>query len=312
MKIGLIGFGSIGQRHYDNLQKYTKNIVVLSKRKDLKSVSVANDWNGFVKQGPYEVIFVTNETFKHLPTIAKCVKLKPRAIFVEKPLSHNTKGLKRLAGILKNKKISLYVGYNFQFLKPLIEIKKILQNNKLGKIYYLRLSVGQDLRVWRSRDYRLNYAAKKSWGGGVMLDLIHEINYAGWLLGEALIPKTAVIKKVSVLKINTEDCADSIFITRGGTIVSVHQDYLRPTLKRNLDIVGEKASLAWDYGDSILVIQYQDKTIKKKIIIERNLMFTEELKYFFNALKQKKYFTNLEEAIRDISNIEYLKKYAKN
>lgn len=312
MKIGLIGFGSIGQRHYNNLQKYSKSIAVLTKRKDLKDILVAPDWKSFAALGPYEVIFVTNETFKHVPAIVKSIKFKPRAIFVEKPLSHNTKGLKRLAGILKKQKISLYVGYNFHFLEPLVEIKKIIQNKTLGKIYYLRLSVGQDLRVWRKRDYRLNYAAKKSRGGGVMLDLVHEINYAGWLLGEALIPKTAVIKKVSALKINTEDCADSIFTTKSGAVVSIHQDYLRPTLKRNLEIVGEKASLNWDYGAEAIVVESKDKIFKKKNVIIRNQMFTEELKYFFNLLSKKKYFSNINEAIYDIKIISDLKKYAKN
>ncbi len=311
MKIGLIGFGSIGQRHYKNLQKYTKDIVVLTKRKDIKNALVVSDWPSFIKQGKYDAIFITNETFKHVLTIKKCIKLKPRAIFVEKPLSHNTKNLKNLAINLKKKNISLFVGYNFQFCPPLLEIKKIIQNKKLGKIYYTRVSVGQDLRVWRERDYRLNYGARKEQGGGVMLDLIHEINYTGWLLNEELIPKTAVIKKVSNLKINTEDCAESIFTTTKGAVVSIHQDYLRTPLKRNLDVVGEKGSISWDFSDNIVTINLNNKTVKKKIIIERNKMFTDELKYFFNSINKRKYFSNIDEAIKDIKNIEYLKKYAK-
>lgn len=312
MRIGLIGFGSIGRRHYENIKKYTKNIVILSSRKDLKNMPIVHNWQNFTDLGTYEAIFIFNEPFKHVSTIKKCISINPQAIFVEKPLSHNSKDLLALSKILKKKNISLFVGYNFHFLKSLQEIRKIIQSKKLGKIYYMRVSVGQDLREWRSRDYRLNYAAKKERGGGVMLDLVHEINYAGWLLGELLISKTSVIKKISNLEIDTEDCADSIFISKKGTIVSVHQDYLRIPLKRSLDIVGEKGSLEWDHSSNIMKVQFKEKTIKKKLVSKRNEMFSEELKFFFSSVKKKKFFTNIEEAIRDITNVEYLKKHAKN
>ncbi|MFH1522515.1 MAG: Gfo/Idh/MocA family oxidoreductase [Patescibacteria group bacterium] len=311
MRVGLIGFGSIGQRHYNNIKKYTNDIVILSKRKDIGNSMVVNNWFNFSAHAPFDSIFVTNETHKHIPTIRKCLGLNPGAIFVEKPISHNSNGLGALAKLLKKENISLFVGYNFHFFKPLIKIKEIIKSNKIGKIYYLRVTVGQDLREWRNRDYRFNYAVSKKTGGGVMLDLIHEINYAGWLLNEKLIPKTALIKKVSDLKINTEDCADSLFVSKNGTIVSIHQDYLRIPLRRGLEIVGSKGSLTWDYTDNIISWQIKDKVFKQKITVERNEMFKDELKYFFDLLRKKKFFTNIDEAIKDIKNIEYLKKHAK-
>ncbi|MFA6389675.1 MAG: Gfo/Idh/MocA family oxidoreductase, partial [Patescibacteria group bacterium] len=183
LKIGIIGFGSIGQRHFNNLAQYKPEITVFSKHKDVLGQAV-NNWGDFKKFGPFDAIFVTNETHKHVPTIFKCLELKPRAIFVEKPISHSLDGLAKVMEEAKKKKISLWVGYNFQFYKPFLKIKEILKSRAIGKIYYARVSAGQDLREWRKRDYRLNYGAKKFQGGGVMLDLVHEINYAGWILGE--------------------------------------------------------------------------------------------------------------------------------
>lgn len=311
MKVGLIGLGSIGQRHHDNMKKMGIDVVVWTERNDLQNMAIVKNWKSFVNSGPYDVIFVTNEPFRHLPTIQKCLPLNPKAFFVEKPFSHSSKNLVQLSKILKKKNISLFVGYNFQFFKPLQEIKRIIQSQKLGRIYYLRVFVGQDLRQWRKRDYRLNYAAKKKQGGGVMLDLIHEINYSSWILNEKLIPKTAVIKKISNLEIETEDCADSIFVSEKGTVVSIHQDYLRIPLKRSLDIIGEKGSLEWDYEENTITIQTKEKIIDKKNISERNEMFLDELKFFFGLIKKNKFFSNIDEAIRDIINIEYLKRNAK-
>jgi len=311
MRVGIIGFGSIGQRHYNNLMQYTKDIVILSKRKDIKDAMAVDNWRDFSSNKPFDIFFITNEPYKHVLTAKKCIKLNPRALFIEKPLSHQIKGLQSLAVALKLKNISAWVGYNFHFFHPLMEIKKLLQAEIVGKIYYLHISVGHDLRQWRPRDYRLNYAAKKNQGGGVTLDLIHEINYASWMLEEKLIPKAALIKKVSDLKINTEDCADSLFITKSGVPVSIHQDYLRMPMRRGLEIVGSKGSLRWNTDANNIIIQHKNKQAVKKIKADRNQMFKDELKYFFSLLEKHQFFTNIDEAIYDIYIIEKLKKYAK-
>ena len=310
MKIGLIGFGSIGKRHYENLLKHTKNIVVFSHRKDLKKIKRVNNWRAYEAAGPYDIIFITNETYKHIETIKKCLRLKPKAIFVEKPLSHNLNGLARLAAEVKKKKISLYVGYNFHFFPPYIYIKNLIDAGSLGQIYYLRASVGQDLRQWRARDYRLNYSAKRRQGGGVLLDLVHDINYPAWVLGEKLVPQAAVVRKLSNLAIDTEDCAESLFMTKNKTIVSVHQDYLRIPLRTSIEIIGSKGSLLWDSISQTVVVQSKRGEQRKKIATQRNDMFVSEIKFFLGKVRSGKFFTNLPEAIADMNIISNLKKYA--
>ncbi len=314
MKIGIIGFGSIGARHYRNLQKYSRDIVVLSRRTDLADIDAVNGWEQFEARGPFDVIFVTNGTAKHLETIRRCLTLadKPRALFIEKPLSHNTTGLAALPSLGKKAGVSIWVGYNFHFFPPYLAIKRLLDAKKLGRLYYLRASVGQDLRLWRpGRDYRSIYSAHKDKGGGVLLDLVHDINYPAWLLGESLTFRSALVRKTSNLKVNTEDCADSLFTTRRGVMVSVHQDYLRIPLKTSLEIVGSTASLTWDSQSEMMTLQTAKKESKRKITSERNEMFVAELRSFFRSLSQKTQFSNLDEAIRDMRLIESIKKYGK-
>ena len=297
MKVGIIGFGSIGKRHYENLLLHTKNIVVLSKRKDVNLPHQVENWQDFKKTGPYGGIIIANETSKHVATIKKCVALKPRALFVEKPLSHNLKDLNALVELLRKNRTSVFVGYCFHFFRPFFKIKKIIKSGKLGKIYYMRVSVGQDLKEWRpGRDYGKIYSAKKEFGGGVMLDLVHDINYPAWLLDDVLAPKRALVRKMSDLKINTEDIAENIFIAqRTGVMVSVHQDYLRIPGRRFLEIVGSKGSLMWDSSDAE----------------DRNKMYQREINFFVGLVKSGKYFSNMEEAILDVKNVEYLKKHGR-
>jgi len=59
-----------------------------------------------------------------------------------------------------------------------------------------------DWRPWQ--DYSQSYSAKKELGGGVVLDLIHELDYSYWLFGEFYELKSFT-GKVSNLKIETND-----------------------------------------------------------------------------------------------------------
>lgn len=311
MKVGIIGFGSIGNRHWQNLQPYGADIVVLTKRTDVESVKCVSTWEAFVVAGPFDAIYITNETFKHLETLNKCLDLKPKAVFIEKPLSHNSAGLDGLSKTLREKNISAWVGYNFHFFQPFIRIKEIIQTGALGRIYYLRVSVGQDLADWRQRDYRLSYSANKEAGGGVLLDLVHDINYPAWLLDEQLQPESCIMKKLSDLNLNVEDYVESVLKTESGIMVSVHQDYLRVPYNRSLEIAGSKGSLTWNTEENL--INLRDKkgiVISEKIEMERNLMFEKETEFFVKSLQSGEYFSNIDEAIHDVNVIEQLKKYA--
>ena len=137
-------------------------------------------------------------------------------------------------------------GYMLRYYKPFIEAKKILEKNKLGKIYYAQINCGIYLPNWRPNlDYRNNYGSKRSQGGGVILDIIHEINYARWFFGDFK-SISSYIKKLSNLEINTEDFA-SINLISKNVFVNLTLDYLNQAYNRNFNIVGEKGSLRWNF-----------------------------------------------------------------
>ncbi|MFA5935771.1 MAG: Gfo/Idh/MocA family oxidoreductase [Patescibacteria group bacterium] len=309
MKIGLIGYGSIGERHHRNLTLLKHEIVVLTKRRDVKGVDAESNWRAFAARGPYDVPVVANETFKHVPTLSACLTLKPRAVFVEKPLSQSAQTAAVIARAYKRAGVSLWVGYNLHFFLPLLRIKKMLTSKKLGKIYAMRVSVGQDLRTWRVRDYRKGYASSKKAGGGVLLDLIHDINYPAWLLDEPLHAKAAIVKKISRLEISSEDFAESLLISKSGVIVSLHQDYVRIPVRRSLEIIAEKGSLMWNSEtDELTTSMGGGKQKTEHLPVDRNLMYVDEMRAFFTRVQSKKMFSNTDEAVRDLVEIERIRR----
>ena len=70
-----------------------------------------------------------------------------------------------------------------RFLGAVRHIKEQLAKNLLGDIYFAQIEAGQYLPLWRERDYTESYSAHKSKGGGVALDLSHEIDYMRYLFG---------------------------------------------------------------------------------------------------------------------------------
>lgn len=317
MRVALVGFGSIGERHYDNLRSRGIRPVVLTKR-DITNVDTVRNWDALAEQGPFDAIFITNETYKHTDSILRAAKLRPKGLFIEKPLTHTMRDTAKIRKVAKYVH-TFFVGYSMQFFKPYLTIRKLLQKGVIGKPLFIRISVGQDLRAWRKRDYRTRYSAEGKKGGGVVLDLIHEINTPAWLLHEPLRFVDGVVGKISALAIRAEDVAESVFVSRSGVVVSTHQDYLQTPGRRYLEIAGTKGTLVWEWVYPKSGFHGKSKAHKVcvhtgkgervvRIREERGEMYKRELNEFLRLVRSKERYSNLAEAVLDVEHAEKLKR----
>ena len=198
-KILIFGLGSIGIKHANLLLKFKKisEILFFSRRKNKKFNSTINI-EEIVEFNP-DYILVCSKTSQHFQDIKLIEKIfKNKIVLVEKPLFH--KSIK-----LSLKKNKYYVGYNLRF-HPVIKFLK----NKLKKkeIFSVSILCNSFLPTWRDNiDYFNSYSSSKKKGGGVLLDLSHEIDYLEWLFGRVNKIEYKKIKKISNLKIRSEDVA---------------------------------------------------------------------------------------------------------
>src|SRR6185295_18916441 len=81
--------------------------------------------------------------------------------------------------------------------------------------------------------------------GGVLRDLVHEVDYALWLLGR---PSTvvAMLTNTGELGIESEEAADLGWTAPGGAVVSIRLDYLSRVTRRRLLAIGEAGELELD------------------------------------------------------------------
>lgn len=321
MKILVIGCGSIGQRHIKNLLK-VGSVKILAFDPDKKKCQQARKISSKVKaainldslweENP-KVAFITTPTSLHLNYATMAAK-RGCHLFIEKPLSNKTEGVKRLLNIVKKKKLVSLVGCNMRFYWAIYKIKQLIDKKTIGRIVSAQIAAGQYLPDWHPQeDYRKIYSAKKKLGGGVILDGIHEIDYCLWFFGQVE-KATSIYGKLGFLSIETEDVAEINLKFKKGPLANIHIDYLQHPYGRSCKLIGEKGTISWDINEKKVKL-YLAKTKKWKKFHQPknyslNQMYLDEIKYFLNCLKRRENtfndvfsgFKTLEVALRTKNN----------
>ncbi|KUK82514.1 MAG: Oxidoreductase domain protein, partial [Microgenomates bacterium 39_6] len=216
MKILVVGCGSIGKRHIRNL--LALNFVIEAcdvddrKRSEVKKdfeIKVHESVEQALDRSLYDAAFICTPPSLHVNQALFLVR-KGLHCFIEKPLSHNLDGIDNLISAAESRQRTVMIGYTLRFSPYLARVKNFISSGTLGRLLFLRASVGYYLPYWRPHeDYRKGYGANKSLGGGIILDASHEIDYARFFMGEVS-EVFAVCRKLSSLDIDTEDYAEII------------------------------------------------------------------------------------------------------
>ncbi len=300
MKILVIGAGSIGKRHIKNLLKINikpENIFVVETRKDriieVNKIGVKNTYknlNDALKKNSFFLGLVCSPTSLHM---AQCIKLAKNKIhlFIEKPLSSNLQGIDRLKSLVKKNKLTVLIAYIFRFEPSINFVKTLIKKKTIGKILYARGEFSEYLPDWHPyEDYRKFYMAKKSDGGGSILDQSHIMDLIHYLLGPFK-KVSAFNSKISPLEIRSDDIAELIVKMKNGVIASIHTDIFGRKHEKKLELKGTKGNISWDfYKKEISIYNSKNKKIKmiKKFSKDFNSNYINEIKHFISCCKNKK------------------------
>lgn len=295
--------GSIGKRHLNNLIYLGyDNIIIVSNSNTIaseyKQFAVYTDVQKAIVENVISHGFICTPTSCHLEDLKILLKNKVANIYLEKPISHNLNQLDEISK-LTNKCKRLVVGYDLHFDPGLIKIKKLLNENHMGKVFSINATVGQYLPDWRpNQDYLKGMSARIDKGGGVMLDLVHEFDYVRWLVGKPSYI-ACVFQKNPNLAIETEDVADVLIHFEGNSSGTIHLDYHQKKLVRNCMITCEKGTIFWDLTKcEVKIIQYdQEDNLFSYLSFERNQRYVDSIKAFLDELKFDDRLTNFEEAL---------------
>ncbi len=252
MKILIVGFGSIGKRHFNNLVALGYRDFQVLTSQDLTGfgnlsglvIQKETDLASALAQRP-DVVFVCNPTALHLET-ALVAAVAGCPIFLEKPVSHSLDGLEKLAASAEVKQLKVQVGFQWRYNGVLKEIRSAIAEGKIGRPVAAHAHWGEWLPGWHPwEDYRQGYAARTDLGGGVVLTLCHPFDYLRWMLGECEVV-SAIGGQLSDLELDTEDTALTTLRFQSGVIGSVYLDYVSQPPMHTLQIIGTEGRIEWD------------------------------------------------------------------
>jgi predicted dehydrogenase len=290
MKFLIVGYGSIGKRHLYNLDILGyKDVLVYDKQPEvLEGIKRPyHDLDEALAESP-DVAIIANPTAYHIPAALAAANIGTH-LLIEKPVSHTLEGLKELLAVVREYDLVTMVAYSLRFFKGIIMIREILSRGTIGKPLYVHAEAGQYLPDWRpGSDYRKIYSACSDQGGGVTLDLSHELDYLLWLFGPVC-HVSCVEGKVSNLDINVEDTTDILMEHENGVISAVHLDYLQRVPTRCCKVVGSEGTLIWDNSDGAVRVfdTKQNQWQNYDYHTDRNDMYLDELQHFIQCVIEK-------------------------
>jgi len=311
MKFLIVGFGSIGRRHFQNLLKLgEKDILFYRTHKStlddnvLADYQVETDLESALAQRP-DAVIIANPSAYHLDAAIPAAR-QGCHILMEKPISHSMQRVEEFSQLVQENGAKLLVGFQFRFHPNLLKIQELLEENKIGRVLSYRSHWGEYLPAWHPwEDYKQSYAARKELGGGVLLTLCHNFDYLRWLFGEAQI-HSSLLGHNSDLGIEVEDTADIGLISNGDIIGSLHLNFTQLPGKHILDIVGTKGSIHWNYyKNQVDLYTFSEEGEVNTISFsapdefDRNDLFIEEMEHFINVINgQEEPVCSLDDGIK--------------
>lgn len=252
----MVGLGSIGTRHLRLLRKLVPSaeigVVTRRNRSDFGDMRVdyfAKSVDEALEFRPHAAVIANPASF-HLEAALPLARAGVH-LLVEKPISSSSEGVRELIDVCRTRGVTLMIGYNLRFLPSLRRYGELLAERRIGRVLSVRAETGQYLPSWRpDRDYRKTVSASSALGGGVLLELSHEIDYLRWLFG-GVDWISAVQSRQSNLEIDVEDTAHLVigFERLDGAVPlvgSLNIDFIRHDTTRCCTAIGENGSLRWD------------------------------------------------------------------
>ncbi len=290
----IVGSGNIAKKH-------RKSLKLISKKIKVKNITSRN-FQAFLKANKNKLKFnfiivcsPSSEHHRHISLIENSFeKIK---VLVEKPLFN------KFIEIKKKLKNYYFIGYNLRFHPIIIFLKKFLSRKKIFSINVICTSY---LPHWRKgKDYRKSVSAQKKFGGGVTLELSHEIDYLDWILKNFKI-LNSYNKKISNLKINVDDVLNLTAEKNKKTFLNLNINFFSVSKRRAILIDGKDFSIDADLVKNEIKIYEKEKV---KTISYKKFKMIDSYKNQNNSLIKGKFknLCNIQQGLKVLKIISKIK-----
>ncbi len=297
MRIGILGYGSIGRRHARNLTALGQSDLVAFDPDPAARVALEGaagvrfaDTLEDVWRSEVAVVFVTSPSHLHVPQALEAAR-RGCDLFVEKPLSHGWDGVDTLCAEIAKRSLVSMVGCNMRFHPGPAHVKELLDERAIGRVIAARIHTGSYLPDWRpGTDYRRSYSATASQGGGAILDCIHEIDLALWYFGPGTVAASATVP-AETIGLDVEGLAEILIHHDSGVLSSVHLNVVQRDYQRECHVIGSEGTVTWSFSDPSVTCRVGHPTTSRRDPLPANWsvndMYLDELRHFLGCVDRR-------------------------
>lgn len=247
----IAGLGSIGRRHARIVRELLPDISICALRHsqdapELDGVESVYSLGDALALQPDAAVIATPAS-THIDVSLPLARAGVH-LLIEKPISSSSSRVEELIAASQTGGSVLLTGYNLRFSSSLQRLNQLVREARVGRILSIRAEVGQYLPDWRpDADYRKSVSARAELGGGVLLELSHEIDYLRWLFGDVEWVSAALVRQ-SDLDIDVEDIGHLTLAFSGASspVAVLNLDFVRHDTTRTCTVIGTQGTLRWN------------------------------------------------------------------
>ena len=263
LKVGIVGFGFMGQTHYKcwkaledaqvtaicdvnpNIDEDTKravgNIGDTEQEIDFSSLQLFTDLDQMLKSAELDAVSITLPTCLHADCTIKALAAGVN-VFCEKPMALNVEDCERMIAETKRSGKILQIGHCVRFWPEYAKAKQIIDSGEYGKVIAALFQRLGSAPTWSIDNWFLD----EERSGGMALDLhIHDTDYVQYLFGmpNAVSSFAAKDAKGGLIHIVTQYLYDNdtVITAEGGWAMTPAFGF-----EMSFNIVLEKATLVYD------------------------------------------------------------------
>ncbi len=264
IKFAIIGCGHIGKRHAEHINRLGTLIAVCDikeerakQQAELYGCKHYNNIESLLSESEnIDVISVCTPNGLHAEHTIKALQ-HGKHVLCEKPMAIKVTDCEAMIKASKDANKMLFIVKQNRFNPPVAALKKIIEEDRLGKIMNVQLNC-----FWNRTDaYYLDsdWKGKKSMDGGVLFtQFSHFIDLLYWLVGD--ISKVSAIAKnyIHHKTVEFEDSGVVILEFKNGSIGTINftVNSFKKNMEGSITIFGEKGTVKVG-GQYLNVLEYQ-------------------------------------------------------
>jgi hypothetical protein len=249
----VFGSGSAGRRHARALRRlFPEARIQIVKRSsslqptqqlDGEGVEIVDQSSAALSLRP-DLVVIASPATMHAADLQSALPYCQK-ILLEKPLAHNLADANLILDTLRKSSSSVLVGYHLRFSETPLKLLELCSDASLGDLRSASFGYGQHLSLWRKDvDFRSSVTARSDLGGGVLLELSHEIDAIAMLVGQITSVENAEISTdASITDGIVDTSVDAQLVTDSGLKVSLHLDMTNTAPWRSWELQFSKGGL---------------------------------------------------------------------